>query len=66
MYADFEAWARRAGLPRLTAEVSVVPPNPRSVRLHDPYGFDQLEEFEPTGSAEYRVAMVAKELGSGR
>lgn len=65
MYADFEVWARRAGLPRLTAEVNVVPPNPRSIRFHELYGFDKLEEFEPTGSPDYRVVMVAKELASG-
>lgn len=64
MYADFEAWARGEGLPRLTAEVNVVPPNPRSVRFHEMYGFDRLEEFEPTGTSDYRVVMVAKELGS--
>lgn len=64
MYADFEVWARGVGLPRLTAEVNVVPPNPRSIRFHDLYGFDQLEEFEPTGSCDYRVVMMAKELAS--
>lgn len=62
MYADFEAWARDVDLPRLCAEVNVVPPNHRSVRFHDIYGFDQLEEFEPTGSPDYRVVMVAKPL----
>ncbi len=38
----------------------MVPPNPRSLRFHQRYGFESLEEFEPTGSADYRVVMLAK------
>ncbi len=58
LYDDFKAWAREAGLPRMTAEVNVEPPNPRSVRFHEIYGFNRLEEFEPTGSSDYRVVMM--------
>ncbi len=62
LYKDFERWAVTAGLPQLCAEVNVVPPNPRSIRFHEIFGFETLEEFEPTGSADYRVAMFAKQL----
>lgn len=63
LYKDFERWAKTTGLPQLCAEVNVVPPNPRSVRFHEIYGFVQLEEFEPTGSPGYRVVMLAKPVG---
>ena len=63
LYRDFEQWARDSGLPQLCAEVNVVPPNPRSVRFHEIYGFVQLDEFEPTGSPDYRVVMLAKQVG---
>ena len=62
LYRDFEAWAQSAGLPQLCAEVNVEPPNPRSVRFHEIYGFTALEEFEPTGSPDYRVVMLAKQV----
>jgi predicted GNAT superfamily acetyltransferase len=62
LYDDFTAWAKRLGAPRLCAEVNVEPPNPRSIRFHDLYGFTQLEEFEPTNSPTYRVVMLSLEL----
>ena len=62
-YRDFEQWARQERLKQLCAEVNVVPPNPRSVRFHEIYGFSSIEEFEPTGSPDYRVIMLAKALG---
>lgn len=63
LYRDFELWAATTGLPQLCAEVNVVPPNPRSVRFHELYGFERLGEFEPTGSPDYRVVMLAKATG---
>jgi len=65
LYKDFEIWAVGAGLPQLCAEVNIEPPNPRSVRFHEIYGFSQLEEFEPTGSSAYRVVMLAKPVELG-
>lgn len=62
LYNDFERWARSAQRPMLCAEVNVEPPNQRSVRFHELFGFDLLEEVEPTGSPDYRVVMVAKTL----
>lgn len=61
-YQDFERWARAEQLRQLCAEVNVVPPNPRSVRFHERYGFAPLDEFEPHGSPDYRVVMLAKPL----
>ena len=62
LYRDFEQWARDNQRPMLCAEVNVVPPNPRSLRFHEIFGFDQLEQFEPTGSDDYRVVMLRKGL----
>ncbi|MCP3992013.1 MAG: GNAT family N-acetyltransferase [Actinomycetia bacterium] len=60
LYRDFESWARQAGRPMLCAEVNTVPPNPRSLRFHDLFGFDMVAQFEPTGSSDYRVGMMVK------
>jgi len=62
LYREFEAWAVAQSKPVLCAEVNVVPPNPRSLRFHDLFGFDQIEIFNPTGSMDYRVSMYAKTL----
>ncbi len=62
LYQDFEQWAISASKKSLCAEVNVEPPNPRSLRFHEIYGFEALEEFEPTGSADYRVVMLAKNV----
>lgn len=62
LYRDFEQWAVDNQRPMLCAEVNVEPPNPRSLRFHEIYGFDAIEQFEPTGSADYRVVMLGKTL----
>lgn len=62
LYRDFEAWAVDNQKPMLCAEVNVEPPNPRSLRFHEIYGFETVGQFEPTGSPDYRVAMVVKPL----
>ena len=62
LYRDFEQWARDNRHPMLCAEVNVVPPNPRSLRFHEIFGFDPVEQFEPTGSPDYRVVMLRKDL----
>ena len=63
LYRDFEQWAVDTQRPRLCAEVNVEPPNPRSLRFHEIYGFRSIEQVEPYGTADYRVAMLVKELG---
>lgn len=62
LYRDFEQWAVDTQKPRLCAEVNVEPPNPRSLRFHEIYGFESIEHVEPYGTADYRVAMLVKEL----
>ena len=62
LYRDFEQWAKDNQRPMLCAEVNVEPPNPRSLRFHEIFGFDSLDQFEPTGSSDYRVVMLRKPL----
>ena len=62
LYREFEAWAKEAGKPILCAEVNTEPPNPRSLRFHDLFGFDMVDQFEPTGSPDYRVGLMEKRL----
>lgn len=62
LYRDFEQWARDNQRPMLCAEVNVEPPNPRSLRFHEIFGFDSVDQFEPTGSPDYRVVMLRKPL----
>ena len=62
LYRDFEQWAADNQRPMLCAEVNVGPPNPRSLRFHEIFGFDTVDQFEPTGSSDYRVVMLVKTL----
>ena len=62
LYRDFEQWALDNQRPMLCAEVNVEPPNPRSLRFHEIFGFDPVDQFEPTGSADYKVVMLRKAL----
>lgn len=61
LYTDFEGWAIANNRPRLAAEVNTEPPNPRSLRFHEIFGFQQVGRFRPYGPDE-EVAMVIKEL----
>jgi predicted GNAT superfamily acetyltransferase len=62
LYREFEAWAKEADKPLLCAEVNTEPPNPRSLRFHDLFGFDMVDQFEPTGSPDYRVGLMEKRI----
>jgi predicted GNAT superfamily acetyltransferase len=62
LYRHVEAWAREAGKPILCAEVNTQPPNPRSLRFHDLFGFTMVAQTRPTGSDDYRVGMMEKSL----
>lgn len=44
LYEDFEAEARRLGLPRLVCEVNTKPNNPSSHRFHERLGFKTLAD----------------------
>ena len=56
LYREFEVWARRFDRPVLCAEVNTVPPNPRSTRFHQIYGFVEVARCRPYGPDE-EVAM---------
>ncbi|MEM8923912.1 MAG: GNAT family N-acetyltransferase [Actinomycetota bacterium] len=62
LYRDFEAWAKEEGLGVLCAEVNTEPPNPRSLRFHDLFGFDMVAQTEPYGTPDHRVGMFEKRL----
>lgn len=49
LYRQFEAWARGRQLERLCAEVNTIPPNERSLRFHEGFGFEALERTNPYG-----------------
>lgn len=59
LYADFERWARRQGRPSMCAEVNTIPPNPRSRRFHDLFGFEEIGRFRPYGP-DAEMAMLCK------
>lgn len=61
LYRDFEGWARDNSRPVLCAEVNTEPPNPRSLRFHDLFGFDMVAQFHPYGN-DRRVGMMEKPL----
>lgn len=41
-YDDLDAFARERGIPRITCEVNIEPPNPVSLRFHDKRGFQEV------------------------
>ncbi len=61
LYHDFQEWAVANRRPKLAAEVNTEPPNPRSLRFHEIFGFGEVDRFRPYGPDE-EVAMVIKEL----
>ncbi|MEP3890719.1 MAG: GNAT family N-acetyltransferase [Hellea sp.] len=46
LYSDFEAQARRLGLPRLVCEVNTKPNNPASHKFHESLGFKALADVD--------------------
>lgn len=62
LYRDFEARVRDQGRNLLCAEVNTEPPNPRSLRFHDLFGFDMVAQCTPYGPDGHRVGMMEKRL----
>jgi predicted GNAT superfamily acetyltransferase len=62
LYREFEAWAVASGRSLLCAEVNTEPPNPRSLRFHELFGFDMVAQFEPEGDPGHRVGLMQKNL----
>lgn len=59
LYRDFEAAGRRLGVPRLTCEVNLDPPNPGSIRFHERLGFRPVGTQEAGGK---QVQFMVREL----
>lgn len=62
LYRGFQAWARQAGRPLLCAEVNTEPPNSRSLRFHELFGFTMVAQHEPEGRAGHRVGLMEKAI----
>ncbi|HEV7669350.1 MAG TPA: GNAT family N-acetyltransferase [Thermoanaerobaculia bacterium] len=56
LYDDLFAYARRIGVPRVTCEIDVEPPNEASHRFHAKYGFREVGR-QPAGSGTKVVSM---------
>jgi len=61
LYGRFESLAIERASGVMLAEVNTVPPNPRSLRFHDVFGFVELARVQPYDGEE-EVAMLAKTL----
>lgn len=59
LYDDLEAFARARGIPRITCEVNVEPPNPVSLRFHERRGFRESDREEYAGKI---VTMLERPL----
>jgi predicted GNAT superfamily acetyltransferase len=57
-YRDLERVARERGVPRLTCEVNLRPPNEGSLRFHERFGFERVGRQETEGGAK-EVALMA-------
>lgn len=62
LYEDFEGWARRASIPRLTCEVNTRPRNEGSLAFHARMGWRGVEERQTAYGP--RVLMMEKPVDS--
>ncbi len=49
LYEDLFAWARRSGVPRITCEFDIDPPNEASRRFHQGFGFQEVGSHRVAG-----------------
>jgi len=61
IYDRVAAVGRRSNKPVMCAEVNTVPPNPRSLRFHEGFGFTEVGRERPYGTDE-EVAMLEMQL----
>ncbi|MFW2383772.1 MAG: GNAT family N-acetyltransferase [Acidimicrobiales bacterium] len=61
LYERVAAAGRAAGKPVMCAEVNTIPPNPRSLRFHERFGFTEVGRERPYGTDE-EVAMLEMQL----
>ena len=60
LYHQFESYARTTERPVLCAEVNVEPPNPRSLRFHERFGFVTVAETSPSKVASDGPSSISK------
>ena len=65
LYDDLFAFAGRAGYERLTCEIDAEPPNPRSERFHERFGFRKVgaQQVEHVAGEPKRVSLRCVLLG---
>ena len=64
LYKDVFAFARREGYERVTCEIDTDPPNPRSERFHDRFGFREVgsQQVEYERGTPIRVSLRCAKL----
>ena len=67
LYEDLFAFARREGYRRITCEIDTDPPNPRSERFHDRFGFREVgsQQVEYETGTPIRVSLRSARLVHG-
>jgi predicted GNAT superfamily acetyltransferase len=65
LYKDLFAFARREGYGLVTCEIDLDPPNPRSVRFHEGFGFAEVgsQQVEHVAGRPKRVSLRAVSVG---
>jgi uncharacterized protein len=67
LYEDLFAFARREGYAQVTCEIDTDPPNPRSERFHDRFGFEEVgsQQVEYETGTPIRVSLRSVQLAYG-
>jgi predicted GNAT superfamily acetyltransferase len=66
LYEDLFAFARAAGVPQVTCEFDVEPPNEASRRFHARFGFSEVGAQALPGGKRVSLQRAAVEAGPGR
>ena len=61
IYEQVESVARQKGIPRITCEVNVRPPNPDSLKMHLGLGFKEAER-QTTEQGQKEVALLVRTI----
>lgn len=67
LYRDLFAFARREGYEQVACEIDAEPPNPKSERFHDAFGFREVgcQQVQYASSGPKRVSLRCAQLASG-
>jgi uncharacterized protein len=64
LYADLFAFAKQIGMPLITAEFDLDPPNEGSRKFHESYGFSEMgRQVVPYGNKKVSLQAVVVMLG---